>query len=957
MACTSMPCAAAIQEIYIAITRQREPGRLRQNALANITTGGAVTIVPERSRATNYNSLEAPVLVTGSSTSPATIQVIQTLTSSIAVSGITPSQLTVISSMATPASRTPAANCTVSPSTPQSVTAGGSLTFTWTCTNVYQSGGNNANQNFGMLTFSAGATGTLPVSAWSPATSNSVLVTQPLTYQVTVNTTPATFNQVTNQALLSDNLAFAQGVGSNSVVTSVSRPPNIVVTKSVDPGSGSQVLPGNTLTYTLAVENTSPGQATSVSITDNVPSNTTYGSCTTSQGSCALSGGTVTYTLGTLAGYSSASLTMVVTANTPAAAGLFSITNSANFTYSGTGGPFSGSSNSVSNSLLASPALTISKAETANPAPNAEGRITPGSTITYTMIVNNPSGAVPATNVVATDPLPSNTIYVSCDTTQGSCAQSGGTVTYTIGSMAANTNVTLTMVVAVNNPALDGDTISNTASVSAATNITGLTYSAVSNLVSYQIMAAPVISITNSSNPASGSVVETGDTITYTLVVKNTGDANTNSAYIQDAIPANTAYVPNSTRLNGVAYPDPTPGVAPFSAGMQVYTAGYADPTGEGGTLVSENAPGGEANDATVTFQVIVTSPDGIARAISNTATAGTTTTPAVTSSSATQTTPATIGSQVWLDENSNGIADVGETGIANTRMILVDSLSLTIATTYTDSNGQYLFTGVPVGSYTVEVDPASLPSGLSYQTYDSDGLGTLNQAAINVNLGSGENTTASFGYNWSSTDSVTGNTGTGSIGAQLWVDANGNGILDLGEIGLENVPVALKTAGLDGLFGTADDTTRASTTSGPDGGYIFTNLPAGAYQVIINGGAAPGGYTQTYDPDGTINDNRTTQPIVLSPGDVFLNSDFGYHPSSSSSLASSDLPGSQCRWCGRKRRTRYPGCVDCPGTRIWRYRNLGSHHRTGHRHGGHRCRWELFLHWPAGRELPGGGT
>jgi hypothetical protein len=46
-----------------------------------------------------------------------------------------------------------------------------------------------------------------------------------------------------------------------------------------------------------------------------------------------------------------------------------------------------------------------------------------------------------------------------------------------------------------------------------------------------------------------------------------------------------------------------------------------------------------------------------------------------------------------------------------------------------------------------------------------------------------------------------------------------------------------------------------------------------------------PPGYTQTGDPDepgqtATNPDNRTTTPIVLAPGDVYLNADFGYRPS-----------------------------------------------------------------------------
>ena len=122
----------------------------------------------------------------------------------------------------------------------------------------------------------------------------------------------------------------------------------------------------------------------------------------------------------------------------------------------------------------------------------------------------------------------------------------------------------------------------------------------------------------------------------------------------------------------------------------------------------------------------------------------------------------------------------------------------------------------------------------------------------------------------------MTGNTGTGAIGDRVWADTNGNGVQDPGEAGLGNVSVELVTAGPDGRFGTGDDVVAATTTTNAAGNYIFDGLAAGGYVVRIP--TPPAGYTQTGDPDGTL-DNQTTQPIVLAPGDVFVEADFGYAP------------------------------------------------------------------------------
>ena len=115
----------------------------------------------------------------------------------------------------------------------------------------------------------------------------------------------------------------------------------------------------------------------------------------------------------------------------------------------------------------------------------------------------------------------------------------------------------------------------------------------------------------------------------------------------------------------------------------------------------------------------------------------------------------------------------------------------------------------------------------------------------------------------------------------------------DPGEPGLPGIPVALwYDSNGDGVV----DMQYGTTTTGPAGEYIFDNLPAGSYQVIVNGGTTPPGYTQTGDPDGTM-DNQTTSAIPLAPGDVFVDADFGYRPlqgagSSIGDLVYTDLDG-----------------------------------------------------------------
>ncbi len=295
-----------------------------------------------------------------------------------------------------------------------------------------------------------------------------------------------------------------------------------------------------------------------------------------------------------------------------------------------------------------------------------------------------------------------------------------------------------------------------------------------------------------------------------------------------------------------------------------------------------------------ITFRVTVNAPT-VLFSIDNTASVVSTQQPAPRSASVSDPVNrlAAIGDRVWLDENSDGVQDAGEPGIANVRVTLtgtdINGNSVN-RTTVTDSEGRYLF-NVPAGSYTISVDPNSLAPGLAANpTYDENGIATPHTTAVMVGIGQ-EHVTANFGYNWAATGDVTGNTGTGAIGDRIWADADGDGRQDPGEPGLYGVTVELLTAGPDGRFGTADDVVAATTTTDYAGHYIFDDLAVGAYVVRVT---PPTGYTQTGDPDSfgavcVACDNRTTTPILLAPGDVYVNADFGYQPEAGTSATIGD--------------------------------------------------------------------
>lgn len=69
------------------------------------------------------------------------------------------------------------------------------------------------------------------------------------------------------------------------------------------------------------------------------------------------------------------------------------------------------------------------------------------------------------------------------------------------------------------------------------------------------------------------------------------------------------------------------------------------------------------------------------------------------------------ISGTVFQDTNRNGVLDAGETGFSSLRMNLFDSTGTNVAAAYTDTNGNYQFTGLADGNYQVAIDGSAWTS------------------------------------------------------------------------------------------------------------------------------------------------------------------------------------------------------------------------------------------------------
>ncbi|MFZ1307131.1 MAG: SdrD B-like domain-containing protein, partial [Ferruginibacter sp.] len=217
------------------------------------------------------------------------------------------------------------------------------------------------------------------------------------------------------------------------------------------------------------------------------------------------------------------------------------------------------------------------------------------------------------------------------------------------------------------------------------------------------------------------------------------------------------------------------------------------------------------------------------------------------------QPTTNSIGDRVWLDSDGNGNQNGIETGISGVTVTLFAADGVTIvATTVTDANGNYIFTGLPAGTnYIVGV---TLPVGLTYTT--SSGT-TAGNATINsdVSATTGKSAIVNTGV---AGNQITGidagliltNSATASLGDKVWIDLPGGtaNVQDAGEPGLPGVTVNLyQDANGDGVINGAEATVPYRTAvTNAFGYYIFNDLPAVAvsgtkYQVAF---VLPVGYS-----------------------------------------------------------------------------------------------------------------
>ncbi|MBE7474464.1 MAG: DUF11 domain-containing protein [Anaerolineales bacterium] len=414
----------------------------------------------------------------------------------------------------------------------------------------------------GTLANNGGATLTHALLAGSPginAADNAACAADPI-------------NNVDQRGVLRPQGAFCD-IGAVEETSSLA-----IAKDSVNQG-GEPIQPGERITYTVSVTNTSSLTATGGLISDTVPVNTTFvpGSIKLNPSSAGTEGVTPPTLASdlTIGAGQSVSVTYVVTVNSPLP-NQTQIVNTASVTSSEVSLP---QTSTVTDTVTSAPVLTIQKTSLdAN-----GGALVPGDTISYTIVVSN-SGTATATGGVISDTVPVNTTFVPGSIVLNpASAGTEGVTPPTLASdltIGSDQGVSVTYAVTVNSPLPDQTQIVNTASLM-SNEVSGPLTSTVTDTV-----ANVVLSIKKTSLDANGGLLEPGDTLTYTILITNAGHLTATGGIISDSVPVHTSFVPGSLSLN------------PSGAGMK----GTTPPTLASGLVITPN------QTITLTYAVTINS-------------------------------------------------------------------------------------------------------------------------------------------------------------------------------------------------------------------------------------------------------------------------------------------------------------------------------------------------------------
>ena len=788
---------------------------------------------------------------------------------------------------------------------------GGTATYTLTVTNTGTASAANVTLTDNLTTAAAsyytyvagsasnGGSYSNPTISWNIGTL-AAGASASRTFQMLVESSglPAGLTTRDNSASATETTTGATYTSNTSTVT-ISTNPNLTLAKVAAPTSS--LKPGDTVTYTLTINNTGSGAASDVAVTDPIPVNTTFAAITQGSGSFDAVNNQVRFTVGTLAAGGSSTLIFTAKVN-PLPNGSTTLTNTGTATASNA----STRTASAASSASAAPVLTIFKTGPSSvpyPATTltvaASGSTTlfvgdtgnlaigqsikigsqyatisaiAGDTLTvspaitasngaqlqiaavYTIVYRN-TGTAPASNVVVTDSIPAGLGYHSASPAPASAPADGasGTVTWNIGALAVNASGIVQVVVF---PTSSGSHVDSANITSTEASCSGTCPSTVTTNVGGLVIAK------STSTPT----LTAGEVASYSIVVTNSLASQATGVTATDQLPTGFSYKAGSATVGGSAV-EPTFDGADATAKTQPIWSGLTVPAG--GQLTVAFQANIAASTGAATYQNGVSTTAGAGVGVTNFDSLSTTAEDVTVLASGT----GTVTGYVYRESNNNGAFDaLLDLPLPGIRVTITDSLGVTYVIA-TDSDG-YFERVVATGQALVTLTYGDLPAGLSL------GTGYVNPGTVTVPPGGSVQKNTGYINAGTNPDltllkSHTGSFHQGQTGATYTLIATNNGAASTsGTVSVvDTLPSGLTATAISGsgwscTLGTLTCThsdALAAGSSYPAITVTVTVATTAAASVTNNAAVSGGGEVTT--SNNTASDPTAVTPVAIDDG------------------------------------------------------------------------------------------
>ena len=351
----------------------------------------------------------------------------------------------------------------------------------------------------------------------------------------------------------------------------------------------------------------------------------------------------------------------------------------------------------------------------------------------------------------------------------------------------------------------------------------------------------------NKTVVSDASNLKPGDQVTYRIDAGNIGQGKAPDLKVKEAFPAGTTFVSAETHKCASGY----------TSGLPQECKG----TDQAGTFDGTTWTIGDmlAGEYASLFVTVTLNADTDGKTLTNTAAFVNPPeydlVPGNNSSSASITVKHRLSGKVYYDANESSSFDNGEDPFKDITVELLGADGNVVATTKTDADGNYSFTGLDAGTYTVKVTKAGDIAELT-QTEDPDGTKDNASGAITLNADNPVRENVNFGY--IKKHAISGN---------VYLDQNRDKTKNTGDIDLSGVTVNL----LD-----KDGNVVGTTTTDKDGNYSFTGLNDGTYTVQVDKTGPLADKEQTEDPSGKTDSRSQAITFTRTDPDV-TNVNFGY--------------------------------------------------------------------------------